>query len=484
MTLRILFSLVLLSLPSLSFSQEGYPLFTTDFPPAEFARRRSAVYAAIGEGNVALVQGAPMPVGYVRFRQSNEFYYLCGIETPHAYLLLNGSTKRASVYLPNRNVARERSEGKVLSAEDDELVRKLSGVDAVFSTDVLAEHLARMAWTSSVKTIYTPFQPAEGLATSRDLAVRVIADYASDPFDGRGSREAHFINLLKAKFPQFEIKDLSPILDELRLIKSPREISMIRKATRLSGLALIEGMRSTQPEMYEYELDAMAKYIYYLNGAQGEAYYSLIASGPNAMFGHYNAGKRKMQVGDFLLFDFAPDVGYYMADVTRMIPVSGIFNAWQRELYTFYLGCYRAVLKAIRPGLTAQAVKQAAVKEMEQVLSRSKFSKPTYEEAAKRFVENYRQGAANPNTTLGHWVGMATHDVGGYTGPLRPGMVFTIEPALRVPEENINIRLEDMVLVTEKGMENMSEFVPMDIEAIEKVMKEEGMVQRYAKEKD
>jgi Xaa-Pro aminopeptidase len=480
---RFFFLLIaVLALPALAASQEGFSLFTTDFPPEEFAQRRAEVYKAIGEGNVALVQGAPMPAGYTRFRQSNEFYYLCGIETPHAYLLLNGTTKRATVYLPHRHEARERSEGKVLSAEDNELVRELSGIDAVSSTDMLAEHLARMAWTSSVKVIYTPFQPAEGFAMSRDLAVRVMADYAADPFDGRGSREAHFVGLLRSRFPQFEIKDLSPILDELRLIKSPREIALIRKATRLSGLALIEGMRSAKPGVYEYELDAMAKYIYYRNGAQGEAYYSLIASGPNAMFGHYNAGKRQMKEGEFLLFDFAPDVGYYMADVTRMIPV-GKFTDWQQELYGFYLSCYRSIIKAIKPNLTAQVIRQAAAKEMESVLSKAKFSKPNYEKAAKQFVENYKQGTNNPYATLGHWVGMATHDVGSYRGPLKPGMVFTIEPALRVPEEHINIRLEDMLLITEKGVENMSEFVPMDIDAIEKIMQEEGMVQRYPADK-
>ncbi len=211
---------------------------------------------------------------------------------------------------------------------------------------------------------------------SRDLAVRYNADVASDPWDGGTPRETRFLQLVQARFPQFTLRDLSPILDELRLVKSEREIALIRKATRLSGLALIEGMRSAKPGVYEYELDAMAKYIYYRNGAQGEAYYSLIASGPNAMFGHYNAGKRRMEAGDWLLFDFAPDVGYYMADVTRMIPIGGTFSPAQRELYTFYLSCYKAILKAIKPGKTPQAIKQEALQEMRRVLAGSKFYKP------------------------------------------------------------------------------------------------------------
>src|SRR5262249_32125219 len=282
----------------------------------------------------------------------------------------------------------------------------------------------------------------------------------ADPFDGGPSREGWFAQTLRTRFPQIEVKDLSPTLDQLRLIKSPREIALIRKATRLSGLALMEAMRSTQPGIQEYELDGMAKYVYYRNGAQGESYYSLIASGRNAYYPHYNAGKRRMEDGDFLLMDFAPDVGYYQADVTRMMPVNGKFSQWQRELYGFYLGCYQAILKAIRPGVTAQVIKQEAVKEMERLLAASKFSKPIYEKAAQQFVTSYAASTKNPRTSLGHWVGMATHDVGQDAGPLRAGMVFTIEPALVVPEEKIYVRLEDMILITDTKAEILSDFVP------------------------
>lgn len=477
---RILIVIILLVTAQPVFGQEGFPLFTTDFPPEEFAQRRASVYSAIGENGLAIIQGAASPAGYTRFRQSNEFYYLCGIESPHAYLLLDGGARRSSLYLPHRNEGRERSEGKLLSAEDADLVKKLAGVDAVFPTDLLAEHLTRYA--RSTRALYTPFSPAEGFAMSRDLALRAVADRAADPWDGTPSREGQFVLTMRGRFPQLEIKDLTPTLDSLRLIKSPREIEILRKATRLSGLALMESMRSTAPGLKEYELDAVAKYVYYRNGAQGEAYYSLIASARNAWYPHYNAGKRTMEDGDFLLMDFAPDVGYYMADVTRMWPVNGKFSAWQRELYGFYLGCYQAILKAIRPGVTAQAIKQEAAREMERILASTTFSKPSYKSAARDFVSSYAESAKNPRTTLGHWVGMATHDVGQDTGPLRPGMVFTIEPALRVPEEQIYIRLEDMIVIRDTKAEILSDFIPWDIAGIEKIMAQEGMLQRYPRD--
>jgi Xaa-Pro aminopeptidase len=257
----------------------------------------------------------------------------------------------------------------------------------------------------------------------------------------------------------------------------------MKKATQLSGWALMECMRSTRPGIMEYELDAVAKYVYSRNGAQGEAYFSLIQSGPNAMLGHYNANKRQMQEGDLLLMDFAPDYGYYMSDLTRTWPVNGTFSKQQRELYEFYLGCYRAVLRSIRPGATAQTILQEAVREMDGLLSKIMFSKPIYEAAAKRFVGTFRTSSQSPRAMLGHWVGMSTHDVGQNWGPLRAGMVFTIEPALTVPEEALNIRCEDLIVITDRGAEIVSDFVPLDVTAIEKQMEGTGMLQGYPRMK-
>ena len=479
---RFFFGLSLaLAFASPLLAQVGYPLFSTDFPPEEFAKRRAAVYDAIGTKAVAILQGAPTPDGYTRFRQSNDFYYLSGVEVANAYLLLDPVERKTTLYLPHRNERRELGEGKVLSVEDLEAVEKASGLDAVFGPELLGEHLARILQRRAPLTVYTPLFPPEGGAESRDLALRRVAELGSDPWDGRPSRAGNFVRRLQDRFPNLAAADLSPILDGLRLIKSPREIAMVGRATKLSGLALLEGMRSTRPGQYERELDAVAKFVFYRNGAQGDAYYSLIASAQNAWWPHYNAGKRKMEDGDFLLMDYAPDVGYYMSDVTRMWPVNGTFAPWQRELYGFYLTCYEAILHAIRPGVDAATIMKTASKEMERALAASKFSKETYRKGAETFVKEYREAAGKPDASLGHWVGMATHDDGPHSGPLKPGMVFTIEPALRVPEEKIYVRLEDLIVVTDKGADVLSDFVPRDIPGIEKVMKEEGLLERYSR---
>ena len=357
---RSILGLALLLASAFGFAQEGFGPFTTDFPPEEFAARRAKVYDAIGDKAFAVIQGAPSPTGYTRFRQSNDFYYLCGIEVPRAYLLLDGQARKATLFLPHRDEGREKGEGRMLSAEDGDEVKKLSGVDAVYGTDLLAEQMVNKYHRRGLRILFTTMAPAEGASMSRDLALRSVAEVGSDPFDGMPSREGRFVELVHERFPVFEIRDLSPTLDDLRLIKSPRELALIRNATKLAGLAILEGMRSTRPGQYEHELDAVGKFVFWRNGAQGDAYFSLIASAHNAWWPHYNAGKRKMEDGDFLLMDYAPDWGYYEADVTRMFPVNGKFSQEQRELYGFYLACYRAILKAIAPGKTgADCIREA-----------------------------------------------------------------------------------------------------------------------------
>src|SRR6516165_2975096 len=198
---RVAPTLAFLLLAGAALAQEGFPLFTTDFPPEEFAARRAKVYEAIGADAFAVVQGAPVPAGYTRFRQSNDFYYLCGIEVPHAYLFLDGASKKATLFLPPRNEGRERDE-----------VKMLSGVDAVASTDALAERIEGAYLRGGHHVMYTPLAPAELGSMSRDLALRFTADAASDPFDGRASREGRFVELVKERFPFFEVRDLTPTL--------------------------------------------------------------------------------------------------------------------------------------------------------------------------------------------------------------------------------------------------------------------------------
>ncbi len=468
--------------PILAYSQAN-PWYQTDFPPEEFRARWAKVFDKIGGNAVALLQGVSQTNGFIMPRQGNDFYYLCGIETPHSYLLLDGRQKKATLYLPPRNARLESAEGKVLSADDADLVKRLIGVDEVASTDAMRGDFLRPPGSAggpppggirfSPLTVFTPFSPAEGAAQSRGELVAANTAVLNDYWDGRLPRESRFLELLRARNPRARVEDLTPILDEMRSVKSPREIALIRRASQIAGLGIMEAMRSTKPGLDEYHLDAAARYVFLVNGARLEGYRSIVAAGvPNIWNMHYYRDMSPLQSGDMVLMDFAPEYHYYTSDVTRMWPIDGKYSAWQRELLGFVLEYRNAVMKQIRPGVTSAQILEQARAAMEPVFARWKFSKPVYEKAARELVN--RGGGV-----LSHPVGMTVHDDGAYNrGVLQPGHVFSIDPQLRVPEENLYIRYEDVIVVTENGLENFTAFLPSELDAMEKLVGVGGVVQK------
>jgi Xaa-Pro aminopeptidase len=320
---------------------------------------------------------------------------------------------------------------------------------------------------AETRVLYTPFRPGSQAAVTPDRTAVHEAATASDPWDGRASREMVFRQKLKEQAPQLEIKDLDPMLDAMRSIKSPRELALIREATRIAGVAMIEAMKAAKPGMHEYEIEAVGDYVFKKNNSQGPAYFGLVAAGTNSFWPHYHAAQSELKDGDLVLFDYAPDFKYYASDVTREFPANGKFNADQRELYGVYVALYQALMTSIRPNVTARAVIQEAVKKMDAILGGWTFTKERYRAAAQRFVDTYRNSVGR---SLGHPVGMEVHDVQSPMEILKPGYVFTIEPALTVPEDRIYIRLEDVIVITENGYENLSAAVPETIEEVERVM--------------
>jgi Xaa-Pro aminopeptidase len=458
-----------LAVASLASAQD-VPKYQTDFTPEELAARRSFVMDFIGDEAFAIVQGAAQTPGFVVFRQSNELYYLTGIEVPQSYLLLDGRKRRSLLFLPHRSERRERGEGKSLSAEDEGLVKSLTGVDEVHGTDQLARQLYSFALEAPAPMLFVLASPGEGRAQSRDENLIGLADIVSDPWDGRPSREGHFLHLLRTRYPQFEVSDLTPVLDSMRLTKSPREIDLVRQASRLAGLGIMEAIRSTEPGVVEYQLDAAARYHFLVNGAQGEGYRSITASGTNAYFGHYYRNDAALRAGDLVLMDYAPDYRYYTSDVARMWPVDGRFSPAQRALYGFIVEYSKTLMSLIRPGTTTDRILEDAAKKMGEVLERTSFASETHERAARE--------ALSFRGHLSHPVGLAVHDVGDYRkGPLVPGLVFSVDPMLWVHEERLYVRMEDVVVVTETGVENFTDFLPDELEEIEALMKEEGILQ-------
>jgi Xaa-Pro aminopeptidase len=448
------------------------PVFRGDeiFPPEEFAGRRAKVLERIGDG-VAIVLGTPGPPGEMPFRQNSQFFYLTGVTEPRASVIVDGRTKRTTVYLQPKNERRQSSAYGPALGPGSETATQL-GVDAAVPAGEFNDALTALA--AEGRAIYTPFAAEVLGSQSQGDPTRFWAANKQDPWDGRDSREATFVARLKAAAPQADIRNIDPILNALRAVKSPREIAIIREATRIAGLGIMEAMRDARPGMHEYELQAGAEFVFKKFGALGPSYFALIATGQNTYYTHYNRSTAVLGDGDLVQFDYAPDYKYYQSDVTRVFPANGKFTGRQREYYEIYLRLYQALLTSIEVHKRPIEVIGNAVKKMDAVMASYRFTDARIKSAATNFVEGFR--ARKQANGLGHNVGLEVHDPGGLQAEtLEPGRIFTIEPQFRIEEERLGVRLEDMILITETGYENLSKFVPIEVRDIEKLMAEPGL---------
>ena len=437
--------------------------YQTDFPASEFCDRRSRVYDAMGQDAIGVLRGMPASGAFDLFRQHNDFYYLCGLEVPHAYLLLDGRTRQTTLYLPPRDPHHERSEGRTLSADDAPALCQLSGVDHVQALPAFEHDLGQAA------NVYIPRAPAEAYLACRDTLQHARRMIEADPWDGGPSLEARFENRLSALLPAASMSDLSPILDSLRLVKSATEVAVMRIAGKLTALAVTEAMRCTRDGVYEYQLAAIADYCYRVNGARGGGYRPIVASGDNIWNPHYYRNDASVRASDWVLMDYAPDVRNYTSDIGRMWPVSGSYAPWQRELYGFIVDYHKVLLSLIRPGMTAAMIYREADEQLRPRVENTSWSRPSFRQAALDVLVYNRH--------LTHPVGMAVHDVGGYhEEPLRPGIVLALDPQLWIPDEKIYVRVEDTVVVTDTGVENLTADAPLELSDVERVMQEPGLL--------
>ena len=433
------------------------------FSAEEFRTRHQRVYEAIGDGALAVLQGAAPVAGYEVPRQTNDFFYLSGVEAPQAYLLLDGRRRAATLYLPHRDAKHAATEGLEPTADDRTALIELTGCDDVRGLDRLAEDLRGAA------VIYTPHSAAEGRMACQDTLRYQAKLIAADPWDAAPSREARFAERLRACVPAVEIRDLSPVLQVLRKFKSPAELKVMREAGRLTALAVMEAIRATRPGVIESQLGAVADYVFATHGAQGAGYRPIIASGRNIWAMHYFRNNAVLREGDLVLMDYAPDLCNYTSDIGRMWPVNGIYSPVQRELYGFMVAYHQALLRRLRPRVLPAIILAEAAADMTPYLERHSFSKPVYAAAAAQVLKG--------DKAITHPVGMAVHDGSSYidrTAPLAPGLVFALDPQMWVPEEELYIRVEDTVVITADGVENLTALAPHELDAIETLVGRPG----------
>jgi Xaa-Pro aminopeptidase len=434
----------------------GRFLHRTVFSREEFARRRAAVVEAIGPDCAAIVPGAPSAGDLALFRQSNNFHYLCGVEAPGAHLLLDGKTGTSTLYLPPRNEGEERSEGPRLHADDPTGACDVTGVDRVAPLTSLDDAI------STGGPLYVPRAEA-------------AAGHTDEFFWSRAEWPDFFPRQLATQDGVGELRDLTPTLRELRMVKSAEELDVMRFAGRLTAVAATEAMRGTAPGVMEYQLGAIADYVYRVSGARGGGYPAIIGGGTNAWFGHYWRNNDELRDGDMVLLDYAPDYEQYTSDIGRMWPVNGTYSAAQRELYGFIVEYHKTLLALIGPGELAADIMDRAAETMGAVIDSTAWSKPHYEAAVR--------GALTFRGHLSHTVGLDVHDGGNYwPEPLKPGTVFSVDPMIWIPEERLYVRVEDTIVITDDGIENLTVLAPLELDDVEACMRGRGMLEAFPPE--
>ncbi len=409
------------------------------FPPEEYQERRQALCEALGDGTVLLF-GDTMPQAGLHFRQDNDFFYFTGVSDLHAAVLIGVEDCAASLYLPSQGDREVRSDGANLLTQGVE--PEAVGLAAILPGTMLQEHMARLRGEGPIK-LWTRFGPVDVVDESRDDTGLYLARRFATGFGGAPTENSWRLQTLRSRFPDFQLLDATPSIDRLRMIKTPREIEVLRQNGRISAEGMRRAIAATRPGLYEYQIEAKARSWFDWNGGEGVAYPAIVASGPNLLVWHYDRNERQLGADDLIVMDFGIDRGHLTMDITRTWPVNGEFTELQRRAYDCVLEAEKAIIAAMRPGITRAETG----------------------EIGRKIYEKWGFGDQRPGRA-GHFVGMAVHDVGDYTIPLQAGMVIAVEPIIAIDEEELHVRVEDTVLVTEDGSEILSVGVPKEVDEV------------------
>ena len=411
---------------------------------------------------IAVFLGATTPAGDREFRQGHDFAYFTGVEIPDAYLIIDGVRKESLLFF---TLGEKEAEGEGLSPDLVRNPKDVTGIERVLPAEQFGTSLAGLSQRTRI--FYTMFKPEElGPENSNEKFNALQRTMTLNPWDGRPTRELQFVKQLRDKFPQVDVRDCSALVWDLRKIKTPAELDVLRRAGRIGVKAHNDLIRSTRPGVSEKALEAVFEFACRVEGAVDMAYEPILMSGKNHAFGHYHKYDRVLKDGDFIILDAAPDYADYHVDISTTFPASGAFTPRQKELYEAALAVRNVCQANYRPGVTFRQV-GAAVEAM------------LKEKKLEQFVQDFRgiirYGGYN------HMIGLATHDVTGtFAGPdevLAPGFVFACDIQLFRLEEEIGIRIEDTIAVTETGYENLSLGVPRTVAEIEALKKTDGLLQ-------
>ena len=383
------------------------------------------------------------------FAQHRDIFYLSGVDQEESVLILFPDAPKKShkeiLFLKETNEHIAIWEGEKLSKER---ALKTSGINTVY-------------WLQDLeKVLFELMTQADNIYINTNEYYRAHTETET--------REARFVKWCKDKYPGHTYVRSQPILQRLRSLKEPEEIELIQKACDITNKGFRRALKSTKPGVWEYELEADFLYEFIRNRANGFAYTPIIASGFNANILHYIENNHQCKEGEVILMDVGAAYGNYSSDMTRSVPVSGKFSERQKDVYNAVLRIKKAAAKMLIPGTIISDYHEKIGNLMaEELIELELISKEDIKNenpdwpAYKKF---FMHGTS-------HHIGLDTHDYGILTDPIKAGMVFTVEPGIYIPDENLGIRLEDDYVVQEVGEPiNLMKDIPLEIEEIEEIM--------------
>jgi len=431
------------------------------FSKSEYAVRRARLMEKIPDG-VAVFLGAATPANDAAFRQGHDFVYFTGVQIPDAFLIIDGVRKESLLFF---TMTEKEADGEGLPLDLIKNTKDYTGIEKVLKAEQFGSTLT--ALSQRTRVFYTMFKPEElGAENSNEKFNALQKSMTQNIWDGRLTRELQLVRQLRDKFPQIDVRDCSALVWDLRKYKSAAELDVMRRAAQIGVKAHRALIQSTRPGVAEKALEALFQFVCRREGAVDMAYYSILMSGKNHAYGHYHIYDRVLKPGDFVILDAAPDYADYHADISTTFPASGTFSPRQKELYEVALAVRDTCHANYKPGVTlGQVGEKVAAMLKERGLDKY----------ANDFRGIVRLGGYN------HMVGLATHDVTGtFAGAaevLAPGLVFACDIQLFRLEEEIGIRLEDNIAITETGYENLSLGVPRTVQEVEALMKSDGILQ-------
>lgn len=414
-------------------------------PGADYHARREGLAKKVG-GLVVLVAPLERMDAVYGFRQDDNFYYLSGVTVPGAALLISPAAEAKGeaparsyteiLFLPPRNLRLEKFTGPQLGADDPEAT-KITGFDRVEEMGKLPDEVGKLL-AGGPPIVHTE------LSTTGEL-----------------SPSAEALEFLHHSSAMVFFQDVKQTITAQRTVKDAGEIALLRKAVDASVAAHLAAMKAVKPNVKEYEISALLEYEWERRGCERAAYSSIVGSGHNSTVLHYSENSNTMKSGDVVVIDAAGEYSMYAADITRTLPINGHFSARQKEIYEIVRGAQEAAMAAFQSG------KSMLVGDGENSLNR----------VAREYIKTHGKDLHGQPLDqyfihgLGHYIGLSVHDPGDYKVPLSPGMAFTIEPGIYIPEENIGVRIEDDYLVDVDGkLIKLSAALPSKAEDVEKAM--------------